>query len=116
MGYENLIQKKSVAYVACAAHIRRKFYAALKNDRKRAEKGMDYIAGMYALENQTEEMSAEARQEYRMEHLQPLLVEYKTWLLDQYREVTPKSNIGRAIKYALNRHEGMENHAHRWPV
>ena len=44
-----------------------------------------------------------------MEHLQPLLVEYKTWLLDQYREVTPKSNIGRAIKYALNRHEGMEN-------
>ena len=109
VGYEDLLQKKSVAYVACAAHIRRKFYAALKNDRKRAEKGMDYIAGMYALENQTEEMSAEARQEYRMEHLQPLLVEYKTWLLDQYREVTPKSNIGRAIKYALNRHEGMEN-------
>ena len=44
----------------------------------------------------------------KMEHLQPFLVEYKTWLLDYYREVAPKSNIGRAIKYALNRHEGME--------
>lgn len=108
-GYVDLLKKKRISYIACTAHIRRKFHASLKTDRKRATKGMDFIARMYAVQSKTEDMSPEERKAYRLEHLKPVLAEYKAWLVKEYPKVTPKSTIARAIKYALNRHEGMEN-------
>lgn len=109
VGYADVLAKSKITYVACAAHIRRKFHAALANDPKRAQQGVDYFARMYALESQVEQATAEQRHAYRNEHLCPVLKAYQDWLLEQQRQVTPKSQIGKAISYALNRHEGLEN-------
>lgn len=106
-GYKDLLAKRAVTYVACLVHIRRKFHEALGNDRKRATKGVDFISRMYAVEKETITMTPEERCIRRKERLAPILEEYKSWLLEQRREVTPKSKIGKAITYALNRHEGV---------
>ena len=109
--YEHLLARPAVTYVACTAHVRRKFFDALKNDRKRAEYALDLFRKMYALEAKAREtgMNQTERLAYRLTHLHPLLTEFKTWLDEESVKVTPKSAIGKAMTYAQTRWEGLKN-------
>ena len=101
--------KPAVNYVACAAHVRRKFFDALKNDRVRAEHALVMFATMYTHEHKIRKYEPEARHAYRGKHLEPILQEFKNWLDEQSTQVTPKSAIGRAMTYAQNRYAGLKN-------
>ena len=108
--YNHLLLRPGVTYVACAAHVRRKFFDALGNDRPRAETALAFFRRMYEVEGKIRSMaSSKQRSLYRSYHLGLALRSFKQWVDDQGLQVTPKSKIGRAIAYAQNRYAGLEN-------
>lgn len=57
---------------------------------------------MYAVEAQTESLTADERLAYRREHLAPLFAKFEAWLEEYRHQAIPKGGLARAIKYALN--------------
>lgn len=107
--YDHLLKQPAITAVACAAHIRRKFFDARKNDQQRAEHALNIFARIYKIEDYVRTLSVDDRKAYRLQHLQPLLTQFKDWLDNECVKVTPKSSIGRAIRYAQGRYTGLKN-------
>ena len=107
--YGDLLAKPEVTYVACVAHVRRKFFDALHNNAPRAEQALAMFARRYQHEREARDYEPAARLVYRKKHLRPVLEEVKHGLDEHRVQVTPKSTIGRAIGYAQNRYEGRKN-------
>lgn len=88
----------------CHAHARRKFEAAKSNDPARAARALAWYRQLYDIEDQGRELSAADRLELRRAQSLPLLEQFKAWLDAQKDDprVLPKSEIGGAVRYALN--------------
>lgn len=98
---------QGVSLNGCLAHVRRKFEEAKDNDEQRASEVLKQIQQLYLLEEyaKLEKYTFEQRHEFRQQHAAPLMTELKQYLdtaIDQ-ADVFPKSPIGKAIAYALNR-------------
>ena len=93
----------------CLVHGRRKFEAALGNDRPRAEHALLVFQQIYAIEQQAkdEEWTVEQVQIAREQHARPLLEKFYEWLEEAALQVLPSSPIGQAIGYMLKRKAGM---------
>ena len=100
--YNAIAAQANVERLGCWAHVRRKFFEAQGNDKKRAEYALQLIQEIYGHERKTATFTAEQRKAYREEHLLPLFRTFKDWLDDQCVYVTPKSPIGKAFTYAQN--------------
>ena len=102
-GYSALSKKKTITHLACMAHARRKFDAALQNDATLAGHALGLIQQLYAIEREAQEqqLDQDQIQKMRSERSVPVLTTLKTWLDDQYPQVLPKSAIGKAIAYTL---------------
>ena len=102
-GYDKLMQREGITALACMAHARRKFDAALTSDKARAEHALRMIGELYAIERQCdqEEAPPEERHRRRGEQAVPLLDELEKWLKEQINIAAPKSPIGQAIAYTL---------------
>ena len=87
------------------AHARRKFDEAKDNDLARAEYALTEIQKLYIVERQAREKNLAAAQRYslRQEKSLPVLNALKTWMLQNYQAVLPKSTIGQALHYSLER-------------
>ncbi len=92
----------SITLLACMAHVRRYFFEALDNDRKRAEKVLDEIAKLYKWEAEykVEEFNAEQIKQHRQQYHLPILESLEEYFDDEINKVLPKSSIGKAIGYA----------------
>jgi hypothetical protein len=101
--YDQFERTEGFVLMACMAHIRRKFHEALSNDKVRADNALEQIGLLYAVEKQAREnqMSHEARFDLRKEKSEPVMQSLRTWMLEQYSQVLPKSAIGQALSYAL---------------
>lgn len=91
--------------VGCWAHVRRKFYEALKaNPKSIAKHVLSMIARLYKVEKECREKKLDENQikEKRRKESQPVLEEIHAWLVKYQPEVVPKSLLGRAISYALS--------------
>lgn len=104
VAYDIYEKKKNVLLLACWAHARRKFEAALKNDPLRASFALEQIQLLYRLERQAENenMNKEAIEELRNKKAYPLMQAFEKWLYANCGRVLPKSLIGQAINYTLN--------------
>ena len=63
-------------------------------------------AGITAIHQETvlfDELSVAERYELRQEKSVPVLQDFKMWMLENYKSVLPKSTIGRALHYSLER-------------
>jgi transposase len=60
------------------------------------------IDELFKIEREINGFSAEQRVAVRKERAQPLVAELEVWMRVQYERVSRKSEIGRAIAYALN--------------
>jgi transposase len=102
-GYDHLFESGEILEVACWAHTRRKFVEAAKLTKKttRAHMAVKRIKALYQLEQQWKSLGETELKELRQAHTQPLLEEFKAWLLEQANAVLPKSALGNAINYAL---------------
>lgn len=108
--YEALGQSPWIIHVGCLAHVRRKFMDVLKISKREKNKGgtaqeiLDLISQIYHLENilAAQKLKPERIKEQRQEQIVPILDKIKA-ILDQRALTTPpKSQLGKAINYALN--------------
>lgn len=103
--YEDFDKKPGITLLHCMAHARRKFDEAKDNDLSRAEYALTAIQKLYALERhaKTEELTTEDRLQLRQKKAIEILTDLKTWMLENYKAVLPKSTIGQAFHYSLER-------------
>jgi transposase len=95
-----------ITHVGCFAHVRRKFFEATKvNDNSpSAEKALLTIKMLYDIENslRKRELTHDVFLEERKSLAEPILNDFKLWLLRNEKEVLPSSQAGKAVAYALN--------------
>ena len=103
-----------VIHVGCFAHLRRKFFEVIKAVGKSelAEEAIRYIKGLYEIENalRKQELAPSVFLEKRKEKALPVLAAFKTWLLQQDKEVLPSSLLGGAVSYGLNQWNKLERY------
>jgi transposase len=89
------------------AHARRMFNEALDNDRQRAEYALNEMGKLYAIERRCKEqqLNCEQIKEVRQQQSGSILQDLGKWMNEQYVEVAPKSSIGKALAYSIERWE-----------
>jgi hypothetical protein len=110
-GYSGYRAVPDVVHCGCWAHLRRKFEEALPKSAEmigsKAAVGLNYCNRLFGLEQEWEELTADERCDKRLQHSKPLLDEFWKWIssLDPLQN----SNLGKAVTYALNQKETLNN-------
>lgn len=100
--YDKIGKKPGINLVGCWAHSRRKFYESKGNDKPLAQKALNFYQAIYLQDRKAKEIEGiEQRKAYRTQHIQPLMLELKTWAETNKNKTLPKSPIGKAINYLL---------------
>ncbi len=103
-GFNELYRKDAIREVACLAHIRRKFVDIAQSQASPiAEQAIRRIAGLYAVEKQARGQPPESRAALRQAHAAPILDALEAWLEAQLPRISGKSELAKAIRYALTR-------------
>jgi len=118
--YQNL--PSAVTTVGCWAHLRRKFADILKSlpDYNKpgslAMRAVEYCDMLFDLEREYAKLPSDnnfnARHETRLEKTKPVMEEFFVWVGSVYGKnimATTKSNMGKALAYALNQRTQLEN-------
>lgn len=102
--YESL-NNPNITHINCMAHARREFDEALGNDAVRATYVLEQMQKLYAIERRAKDanMNHAQRYELRQGESVPLLQELHRWFKENIVQVIPKSPIGKAIAYSLQR-------------
>jgi transposase len=98
-----------IIHVGCLAHVRRHFFEAEKigGQGKTAGEALEYIRKLYRVERELREEKNNCKQTdekfliKRKEQAEPVLNDFKTWLLDHADKVPPSLLLGKAISYSL---------------
>ena len=100
--YEQL-KHKEITLLNCMAHGRRKFDEAKDNDLARASHVLTEMQKVYMLEREAREqgLSHKQRLQLRQQKAVPILTALKSWMLENYKAVVPRSAIGQALHYCL---------------
>ena len=113
IAYESFEKRKDVILLHCMAHARRKFHEALQNDQARASYAMEQIGELYQIERGCREQGLDASgiQKMRVEKAIPILEALGEWMKQQYMEVLPKSAIGQAFAYSIERWDRLSRYS-----
>ncbi len=107
-GFNQLYEKGKVKEVACMAHVRRKFVDIFKaNGLEVAEQAIKRIALLYAVEKEARGKDPADRAALRQEKAEPIFTELEEWLQAQLPRISGKSELAKAIRYALTRMKKM---------
>ncbi len=103
--YEKIGQRAEVTPLACWAHARREFERALDNDKARASKALALIQQLYAVERKAKEgqLAAGQLKQLRLDESLPVINELGKWIFAEVKNTLPKSQIGKAMRYAMER-------------
>ncbi len=103
-GFNDLYRSGKVREVACMAHIRRKFTDVFQAEGSTiAEEAIKRIAGLYAVEKEARGREPEERGRLRQARAKPIFNELEVWLGAQLPKISGKSELAKAIRYALTR-------------
>jgi len=109
--YPSLAKNCGIELTHCMAHARRKFVEAKNNDPPKASYVLEKMQLLYQIERYAREkqLDHKARQQLRQQKALPILNELKGWFDDTLKtgKVLPKSTIGKAIAYSLERWQGL---------
>lgn len=107
-GFNELYVDGRIREAACFAHVRRKFYdiQAATPSPSSAE-ALQRIGELYAVEAKLRGKLPAERQQIRQQQSQPLLDALKIWLEAKRASLSAKSEMTRAITYALNQWEAL---------
>ncbi len=112
-GFSKIYDGGQVLEAACWAHVRRKFVDLHELHKSvLAEQMLDRIGALYAVEKEIRGRSPDQRYAVRQEQSRPLLQAMKAWIDQQLRTLSQKSEMAKALRYALNRWEALERYAH----
>lgn len=105
--YDSIGARKGIIHLNCWAHARREFTKSLDNDKSRAETALTFIQKLYKIEAKAREknLSPQERKKLRLDESLDIMNEFGKWLANQLKDehILPKSPIGKAIRYSLNR-------------
>lgn len=101
--YDQFMTQQGVTMLHCMAHARRYFKEAEDNDKDRSAHALLEIQKLYEIERKIRELTVEKKQKARQEHAVPILEALCAWMIEQYKAVTPKSPIGKALEYSMKR-------------
>jgi hypothetical protein len=103
-GFNELYRSGGVREIACMAHIRRKFVDVFHAEGSViAEEAIKRIAGLYAVEKEGRGQSPDERVRLRQAHARPIVDDLEGWLQAQLPKISGKSELAKAIRYALTR-------------
>ena len=103
-GFDRLYVNGRITEAACFAHVRRKFYDIhLADASPIAREALDRIAALYAIESEIRGRPPEVRQAVREARAGPLLDAFHRYLRATLTQVSSKSALAGAIRYALAR-------------
>jgi len=113
-GYSAYHTLVGVTVVGCWAHMRRRFDEALKSMKpeerfcSNAQKGLEYCNRLFRLESEAfADLPPDELHERRKEQSRPIAEEFFAWA--QKLNVLPKTQIGKAITYAIGQQEWLMN-------
>ena len=103
--YDIFKQQKDITVLHCMAHARRMFYEAQDNDKATAEYALEQIGLLYAIERKAKEQQFTPQQllELRQQEAVPVLEALGKWMKEAYIKALPKSSIGKALGYSIQR-------------
>lgn len=103
-GYNEVLRRPNMIEAACMAHARRAFYEiAQATGSPIAQSAPVEIGKLYAIEREVKHLLPEERVACRHQRAGPILAEFKRWLDETYAKSPPKSAIGNALAYSINR-------------
>ena len=103
-GFNELYRSGGVQEIACMAHIRRKFVDVFQAEGSLiAEEAIKRIAGLYAVEKEARGCPPDERLRLRQAGAKPILDDLETWMKAQLPRISCKSELAKAIRYALVR-------------
>jgi hypothetical protein len=90
--------------VACWSHVRRKLYDVHHATASPiALEALERIAALFAVESRVNGCAPERRRAVRADHAAPLLDQLRTFLDTSLNKISGKSDLAKAIRYALSR-------------
>jgi transposase len=97
--------QKDVTLLHCMAHARRKFIESRLNDEARSDYALAQIQLLYGIERKAtdEQLSESDVLALRQQEAMPILESLGRWMKQAYLEVLPKSAIGKALAYSIER-------------
>jgi len=103
--YDIFDKRPGITLIHCMAHARRMFNEALDNDYERAFHALGEIQKLYEIERVSKEanINFEEIKAVRCETAAPILEGLGSWMQQQYVQVLPKSAIGKALAYSIER-------------
>ncbi len=114
IAYEIFDQNKEINLLHCMAHARRMFHEAIDNDNQRAQYALEQIQKLYTIERICKENGLNFAEitEVRQQKSLPILEAMGQWMKEQYIQTTPKSAIGKALAYSIERWQRLTMYAH----
>lgn len=112
VAYDVFDKKENITQLHCMAHARRMFNDALDNEKSVAEHAMQELQKLYAIERNCREqnLSFDAIKAVRQEQSVPVLNALGNWMKDEYVKAIPKSSIGKALGYSIERWEKLSRY------
>ena len=103
--YDIFDGQNQIRHIHCMAHARRMFNDALDNDKSMAEYAMGQIQQLYAIERRCSQQGLSYAQIKHIRQMEavPALTALGKWMKEQYMHVLPKSVIGKALAYSIER-------------
>ncbi len=110
--YDEFDNHPGITLINCMAHARRKFNEAISNNDKAAY-ALTEIQKLYAIERHLVEnnIAGEEKLQYRIRHAQPILTALENWMKQTFMEVLPKSPLGKALAYSIQRWDKLSLYA-----
>lgn len=105
--YDIFDERKNITLLHCMAHARRMFVEAIGSDESRSEHVLGEMQKLYMIEREIkqQQLSFEQIKEIRQQKSTPILSALGEWMNAQYLQTLPKSAIGRALAYSIERWE-----------
>jgi transposase len=103
-GYNDAYRTGRVKEMACIAHVRREFFDLYQSAKLPvAGEAVLRIKKLYDVETQARHHPAAERVALRQEYALPIFDDLEVWLKDQQGQISGKTPLGKAIRYALAR-------------
>lgn len=105
-GYAAYAGDHGVILLGCWMHCRRGFFEVTRHTKSKglADMAVKKIAKLYRIEEamKKQQLKVQERYDYRQEHSQPIITDFKSFLDDNHNKVLPQSPLGKAFTYAIN--------------
>ena len=110
--FNEAVADHPIKEAACWAHVRRKFYdIQAATDSPLALAAIERIGELYGIEEQIQGQPPDIRREIREARSGPLLDALYRWFKDTLTQISGKSELAKAIKYALSRWKALTRFA-----